>query len=236
VFGGVTETERIRREYERRAREIPSDYYSLARPGVLFGYTQRVRQVVAVLARESLYPPAGLDICEVGCGTGQWLLDLVSWGADPARLAGIDLDGGRIETARGRLPAADLRVGDAADLPWPAGSFDLVLQSTVFTSILEAGMRRRVAAEMARVVRPGGRILWYDFFRNNPKNANVRGVGAEEIRRLFAGRRVELRRVTLAPPLARAAAPVSWTLALWLEKLPWLRTHYLGIIRAESGV
>jgi ubiquinone/menaquinone biosynthesis C-methylase UbiE len=232
----MTETERIRQEYERRAREIPSDYYSLARPGVLFGYTQRVRHVVAVLAREGLYPPAGLDICEVGCGTGQWLLDLVSWGADPARLAGIDLDLGRIATARQRLPAADLRAGDAAELPWPDRSFDLVLQSTVFTSILETDLRRRVAAEMRRVLRPRGRILWYDFFRNNPGNKHVRGVRADEIRRLFAGWRVELERVTLAPPLARAIAPASWTLALWLEKLPWLRTHYLGVLRAESGL
>jgi ubiquinone/menaquinone biosynthesis C-methylase UbiE len=232
----MTETERIRQEYERRAREIPSDYYSLARPGVLFSYTQRVRQVVAALEREGLYPPAGLDICEVGCGTGQWLLDLVSWGADPARLAGIDLDPGRIQTARERLPAADLRAGDAADLPWLDRSFDLVLQSTVFTSILDPALRRRVAAEMIRVLRPRGCILWYDFFRDNPRNRHVRGVRAEEIRLLFPGCRAELRRVTLAPPLARAVAPVAWTLALWLERLPWLRTHYLGVIRAESGV
>jgi ubiquinone/menaquinone biosynthesis C-methylase UbiE len=226
----MTEIERIRREYERREREIPADYYSLARPAVRFGYTERVRQVIAVLVREALYPPAGLNICEVGCGDGQWLVDLVGWGADPARMAGIDLLEGRLETARGRLPAADLRVGDAAELPWPNESFVLVLQSTMFTSILDPDMKRRVASEMLRVLRPGGRILWYDFYRNNPSNPNVRGVGAAEIRALFPGRRIELRRVTLAPPLARLAVPVSPKLALALQKLPFLRTHYLGVI------
>lgn len=227
----MTEIQRIRQEYERREREIPADYYSLARPAVLFSYTQRVRQAIAALARERVYPPAGLDICEVGCGTGQWLVDLVQWGADPARIAGIDLDAGRLEEARRRLPAADLRVGDAAELPWPEASFDLVLQSTVFTSILDEGLKRRVASEMRRVLRPGGRILWYDFFRNNPSNPQVRGVGAAQIRSLFPGCRIELRRVTLAPPVARAAVPVSWMLALALEKIPLLRTHYLGVIR-----
>jgi len=230
----MTEIERIRREYERREREIPADCYSLARPAVLFGYTERVRQVIAALRREALYPPAGLDICEVGCGTGQWLVDLVSWGADPSRMAGIDLQEGRLETARGRVPAVDLRAGDAAELPWPNESFDLVVQSTVFTSILDPDLKRRVAAEMLRVLRPGGRILWYDFFRNNPTNPNVRGVGAAEIRALFPGRRIELRRVTLAPPLARLVVPVSRRLALALETLPFLRTHYLGVIGGQG--
>lgn len=230
----MTEIDRIRREYERREREIPADYYSLARPAALFGYTERVRQVIAALRREALYPPAGLDICEVGCGTGQWLADLVTWGADPARMAGIDLLEGRLQTARQRLPAADLRAGDAAELPWPNESFDLVVQSTLFTSILDPDLKRRVALQMLRVLRPGGRILWYDFFRNNPKNPHVRGVGTAEIRALFPGRRVELRRVTLAPPLARLVVPVSRRLALLLEKLPFLRTHYLGVIGGQS--
>jgi SAM-dependent methyltransferase len=230
----MTEIDRIRREYERREREIPADYYSLARPAVLFAYTERVRQVIAALQTEALYPPADLDICDVGCGTGQWLVDLVSWGADPSRVAGIDLLDGRLQTARGQLPAADLRAGDAAELPWQNESFDLVVQSTVFTSILDNDLRRRVAGEMLRVLRPGGRILWYDFFRNNPGNPNVRAVGAAEIRALFPGRRIELRRVTLAPPLARLVVPVSRRLALALEKLPFLRTHYLGVIGGQS--
>jgi SAM-dependent methyltransferase len=232
----MTELERIRQEYARREREIPCDAYSLARPAILFAYAERIRHVIRVLDQEGMYPPSGLDICEVGCGNGQWLLDLVNWGADPARVAGMDLHPGRIEEARRRLPAADLRVGDAADLPWPARSFDLVLQSTVFTSILDSGLKQRIAAGMLRILRPGGVIVWYDFFRNNPWNPNVRGVGAGEIRRLFPGCRVELRRVALAPPVARVVAPASWILALALAKLPFLRTHYLGVIRGQGSV
>ena len=53
---------------------------------------------------------------------------------------------------------------------------------------------------MLRVVKPQGLILWYDFRYNNPRNPNVQGIGATEIRGLSPGRQVELRKVTLAPP------------------------------------
>ena len=41
-------------------------------------------------------------------------------------------------------------------------------------------MKQKVAAEMLRVVKPQGLILWYDFRYNNPRNSNVRGIGAAE--------------------------------------------------------
>jgi len=141
-----------------------------------------------------------------------------------------------VRHARARLgtPAdggPDVRVGDASHLPWPTGSFDIVHQGTVFTSILDDEMRRSVAREMLRVLKPGGVIAWYDFFVNNPNNAAVRGVGRGEIEAMFSGCHVRLKRVTLAPPLARHLVSISWTAALTLESLALLNTHYLGIIR-----
>ena len=85
---------------------------------------------------------------------------------------------------------------------------------------------------MWRVVKPGGVILWFDFRINNPRNKNVRGISSKEIYSLFPDCSIRrLRRVTLAPPLARRIVPVSWIAASCLEKIPFLRTHYLGIIR-----
>jgi ubiquinone/menaquinone biosynthesis C-methylase UbiE len=91
-------------------------------------------------------------------------------------------------------PGADLRHGDASRLPWPSGHFDIVLQSTVFSSILEAAMRAAVAAEMTRVLAPGGANLWNDFFVDSPRNRAVRGIRRREIAALFPGFDVELRR------------------------------------------
>jgi hypothetical protein len=84
---------------------------------------------------------------------------------------------------------------------------------------------------MLRVLAAGGAILWYDFFVDNPANPNVRGVRRREVEALFPGCRAELRRATLAPPLARRVVPVSWTLGTVLESLRVFDTHYLGVIR-----
>jgi ubiquinone/menaquinone biosynthesis C-methylase UbiE len=96
------------------------------------------------------------QILDVGCGSGQQLLDMESWGARRENLAGIDLIASRVSYACSRLctlpaginPGADIRVGDASKLPWPEATFDIVHQNTVLTSILDDGMKKAVAAEM----------------------------------------------------------------------------------------
>jgi ubiquinone/menaquinone biosynthesis C-methylase UbiE len=116
----------------------------------------------------------------------------------------------------------------------PDDSFDLLLQSTVFTSILDQALKERVAAEMMRVSKPGGLILWYDYHLNNPWNPEVRGVPKAEIFKLFPGCRIELQRLTLALPLARRIAPYSFLICYLLEKLPFLCSHYLGAIKKPA--
>jgi ubiquinone/menaquinone biosynthesis C-methylase UbiE len=124
-----------------------------------------------------------------------------------------------------------VREGDATRLPWPDRSFDIVLQSTVLSSILDPAVRARIAEEMLRVTRPGGLILSYDFFVNNPANPGVRAVTARDLAHLFPTCRRSLHRVTLAPPLARRLAPRSLLLASVLEGLRVLNTHYLAALR-----
>jgi hypothetical protein len=101
----------------------------------------------------------------------------------------------------------------------------------MFSSILDPTVRRLVAAEMLRVAGQKGVILWYDFHVNNPWNASVRGIGRAELRELFPGCQIELHPITLLPPLARRIAPWSHALWLFLTSVPWLCTHYLGVIR-----
>jgi SAM-dependent methyltransferase len=227
----VAEAERIAAEYARRGTSIPPDRYSPATPAQLLLRQSRERAVLAALRRAGMLPLAGRRILDVGCGAGQWLVDFETWGADRAGLAGIDLLDDRIEAARTRLAGADVRAGDASRLPWPSGHFDVVLQSTVFSSILDHAMRTAVAGEMARVLAPGGVIVWNDFFVDSPGNQAVRGVRRREVAALFPGFRVDLRRVTLAAPLARAIAPRSQLAAIALEALRLLDTHYLGVLR-----
>ena len=223
---------RIRAEYERRSREIPKDFYGWGRLPNYFFDTQLVRNCIVELRREGMFPLENRSVADIGCGSGRWLLEFAQWEASD--LHGIELDPGRLQRAKERLPSADLQTGDARHLPWADNSFDLVSHFTVFSSILNDSVRKQIAAEMLRVAKPGGVVLWFDFRINNPRNPNVRGVTAREIRELFPDCDIRLRSVTLAPPLARAVVPVSWIAGLLLEKLPVLRTHYLGIIRKRN--
>ena len=226
-----SEVDRIRTEYERRKREIPADWYAWNRPSNLLFHQQVTRGCIRKLERAKFFPLAGRKILDVGCGDATWLLEFTQWGAEPRLLGGIDLNAGRIQGARQRLPQADLRIGSASELPWPDESFDLVTQYTAFTSILDSELRRAAAAEMLRVLRPAGAILWFDFRCNNPRNDNVRKVGARELRSLFGECEIELEPILLAPPIARFATRRSWVLAECLNIFPFLRTHYLGLIR-----
>jgi ubiquinone/menaquinone biosynthesis C-methylase UbiE len=196
---------------------------------------ERERHLLGLLDRYGLMPLAGKRILEVGCGTGKWLRDLIAWGADPESVFGVELLQASAARARRLCPqAVNIQCGNAAELRFPSATFDIVLQATMFTSVLDQGMKQAMAAEMLRVVRPAGVIIWYDFFMRNPRNPYVQPVTRSDIQRLFPGCSLDLRRMTLAPPLARALAPHSWALCSILSRIPLLCTHYLGAIRSPA--
>jgi SAM-dependent methyltransferase len=226
------EEARIREVYaQRQAR----GRYSWFSPGHLFMVQERERQLLAFLKRYDYPPLAVKKILEIGCGTGYWLHEFIKWGARPENITGVDLLPDRVAEARWLCPGAvKVDCGTAAKLSFSDATFDLVLQSTVFTSVLEPTMKQQMASEMLRVVKRDGLILWYDFHVNTPWNRDVRGVKKQEIYQLFPDCWIQLRRITLAPPLARWLVPYSWILASLLEKIPLLCTHYLGVIRKQK--
>lgn len=179
------EEQRIQDEYKRRAREIPVDYYSLFKSVNLFLYMQKMRTFLPLLVKTGIFPFHEKSLCEVGCGTGSILLDFIKLGFNPRNISAIDLSEERITIAQSRLPKCDIRIGNADQLPWSDNQFDLIMQEVVFTSILDMEMKRKIAKEMLRVLKPTGSIIWYDFRVNNPKNKNVQGIGRKEIVMLF---------------------------------------------------
>lgn len=216
---------------ERYARRAVGDRYHPLQPAVWRERQGRQRALIELLTRHATRPVAALDLLEIGCGQGDNLLELLTLGFDPARLVGNELLPDRLAAARARLPAAlALHAGDATQLPFAPASFDLVLQSTVFSSLLDDEFQRQLAQRMWSWVRPGGAVLWYDFTWNNPRNPDVRGVPMARLRALFPDGRIDARRVTLAPPLARAVGRWPGVVHAALEALPLLRTHLLAWI------
>jgi len=229
----MSELDRIRLEYARRALDPTlQDRYSLFRPDVLFALQTRERAAIRLLKRAGFALLERFDILELGCGGGGVLLDLIKWKADPDRLCGCDLLPERVAEARRRLPVGTvLAVADGGALPYPSACFDLVLQFTVFTSVLDRALQQRIAAEIWRVLRPGGAALWYDFRFQNRGNPAVQAIHPRQVQALFPHGTFTARRVTLAPPIARHLAQWSWLACELLALLPWLRTHDLILIR-----
>ena len=230
------EARRIKDVYAKRAASR-RERYSFLDPGFLFMCQEREVRLLALMAKSKCSPLTEKRILEVGCGSGPGIREFIKWGARPENLAGIDLLPERVAEARRLCPkTVTLETGNAESLPFASSSFDLVSQSTVFSSILDGEVRRRVADEMLRVLKPGGCILWYDFFVKPPRNPDVLAMGKKQIRRLFPVCDITLRRTTLAPPLTRAFAPYSWLLCCCLERLRLLDTHYIGLIRPGGEV
>lgn len=225
--GPSDEAGRIRERYARRAA-LPAARYSRFQPAVLLSLQGRERALVAAFKRAGLHSLAGKRVLEVGCGGGGNLIELMRLGCAPENLAGCDLLEERLAAARRLLPpGVRLFGGDACDLDLGAERFDLVMQMTVFSSILDDGAQEALARRMWEWVAPGGAVLWYDFVWDNPANPDVRGVPLRRVRALFPDGDLSARRITLAPPLARAVVRVHPALYHLLDALPFLRTHLL---------
>jgi SAM-dependent methyltransferase len=221
------ELESIRARYQRRHGRTSE--YSMLNVPVYMMAQEKERALIGLICKVGLAPVGDKRLIEIGCGTGDNLLQFLRLGFTADNVVGNDLLEERLAVARGRLPQSiQLLSGDGSRLPEDIGSFDIVLQSTVFSSILDDGLQERLARRMWQLIASGGGVLWYDFVVDNPRNPDVRGVPLKRVRSLFPeARAFVVQRMTLAPPIARAVArlsPVMYTVA---ATVPFLRTHVL---------
>lgn len=165
---------RLKLEYASRARRLAGgDAYSVFNPSNLFALHSRQRAALAGLRAHGLLDLSGLRILEMGCGAGGVLTEYLGFGVNPQDLFEVDLLPSRLDQVRLRLPASNFYNANGASLPFPSGSFDLMLQYTALSSLLDTNRRREICQDMLRVLKPGGLILSYDFWLN-PLNKHTR--------------------------------------------------------------
>lgn len=225
------ELERVRRVYRARAADQAiGRMYAPFGPATMFTIQEREWVLARLLRASGLTTLAGLDILDVGCGSGGELQRLTTMGAEMSRLAGVDLMEDRVATARDRLPVARLSVASAHQLPFADGSFDLVTQYTVFSSVVDSQLRQAMAAEMRRVLRPTGRILWYDMCRIRPTTDLV-PIRMAELEGLFLGWTISSLPTTLSWTWVHRVVPRSRLAGALLGRVPRLCSHIAALIR-----
>jgi SAM-dependent methyltransferase len=230
------EVERLKLVYRRyRQENRHHTHWSAANRGNQAILEHRTRVLEHLLRAAGMMPLTSRQILEIGCGSGGELSRLRQFGAEAKNLIGVDLQPESVEAARRQHPELRFEVGNGERLSFPNAQFDLVVCSTVFSSILAEGMAQAVVREISRVLVPGGTILWYDFRFNNPWNPQVKGMSRAAIRQLFPGFEPVLRSVTLLPPLARRLGPLTDVLYPALAAIPLLRTHYVGLLH-RTGI
>ncbi|MGZ6389360.1 MAG: class I SAM-dependent methyltransferase [Ktedonobacterales bacterium] len=126
------------------------------------GQGRELRRRAVALAR--LQP--GEQVLDVGCGTGTLAMEVARRVGTTGRVFGIDpgieqIARARAKAARRRMPI-EFQVGVIEQLPFPDQTFDVVF-STLMMHHLPAPLKRQGLAEIARVLKPGRRLVIADF-------------------------------------------------------------------------
>ncbi len=141
----------------RNTLEDWNAYYASGEYRQHWDYSHPSSELVAFVAAGSW--PTGAAALDVGCGAGREAIFLAGQGF---QVTGVDLSEEALRIARDRAAEAGVHVewkkGNALELPLPDASVDLVNDRGCFHIIGEED-RPRYAAEVARVLKPGGRVL-----------------------------------------------------------------------------
>jgi ubiquinone/menaquinone biosynthesis C-methylase UbiE len=135
-------------------------------------------------------------VLDVGCGRGLFLLGAAKRldASRGGKAVGVDL--WQAEDLSGNSPAATLnnaqvegvgdrvevKTGDARKLPFADASFDVVLSSVALHNIYNAGERQQAIREIARVLKPGGRVLIVDIRHTTQYASALRDAGLPDAR------------------------------------------------------
>ena len=139
-------------------------YYDLAVNIITLGQAHHLRKMTV---DHALIQP-GDSVLDVGCGTGAVTLLAKTRSGKDGKAHGIDPAPEMIAVARKKAARKgleiDFRVGVIESLPFPDASMDVVTSSLMMHHLPD-DLKARGLAEVYRVLKPGGRLLVFDFMR-----------------------------------------------------------------------
>ena len=146
-------------------------------------------------------------VLDIGCGDGSALAKLVSYGFQPSNLFGVDINQDRIKAAISNFPSITFSPQDATELQYQDCEFDLVIESTMFVSLVDDNTSSKIATEMLRVLKPGGHVILLDWRYGKPWDNSYKACSRSRVSRLFthakSARLLRIKCGALVPPLGR---------------------------------
>lgn len=225
----------VRDEYDEAYYRRLSESYEQGNP---FS-RQRIRNVLGLLP-----PLDGKRLVDLGCGMGTFTLEAAARGA---RAVGVDFteaavrEGRRIAKSRG-IAGAEFVEADAAALPLPDGSMDVMVAAD-FTEHLDEETLRRILAEVTRVLAPRGDLVLYTPSPSHmlerlrahrlvlqPYGSHIGLRSAEVLAREVERAGMEVRRIVYLPSHLPGLRLVERLLARWV---PLLRRR-IGLVARNS--
>lgn len=187
------------------------------------GKLREMRNRTADLAR--IQP--GDKVLDVGCGTGTLAMIVEPRVGPTGRVFGIDPAAHQIARARSKAVqrhlSIEFQIGVIERLDFPDQSFDVVL-STIMMHHLPNDLKRQGLAEIARVLKPGGRLVIADFQPPDERSAQPVRFGA-------GGSRIQ----DLAALVEEAGFLRVETEEMQLPRLPAHPSGFAGFVRADKG-
>lgn len=154
---------------------------------IIGGLTSRINALFKVIRTAQI---KGLDVTtakviEVGCGYGDGLRPFILNDFKVENLTGIDLMPSRLEVCKVRCPGANYLHMSGHDMKGiKDNQFDMVVEQFAFCHIPNEELKRKIALEMLRVVKPGGFILIMDW-RLTWKKRNIYGPSNKFLNEIF---------------------------------------------------
>jgi SAM-dependent methyltransferase len=221
---------RLRRFYESdgfRKRHDPRH------AGNRYLFERRSRAILRAL-RDAGGLGAGTTYLEAGCERGAVLHVVEEAFGAADRVFGVDLMQDWLADGRRGCPGLRLACADASRLPFADGTFDIVGQYMMLSSVTDREKRRAIGRELLRVVRPRGTIVSMDLRYPRVPPVGWVGVTRSELGNIFPGAVIRYRTCVLLPPLARLLAPLSTGACNLLARLPVLRGWHVASVRRIS--
>lgn len=221
----MEETERIKKHYQDYTNNLTVDInstHAIYNNQIVKERLNLFKQIIASKFKNT----EKLKFMEIGAGAGSNIPFFSSMGIIDENIYANELVEDRSQKLKLNFPNIHVLPGDALQLDME-NTFDIVFQSTVFTSILDLNFKKKLAKNLWKMTKTDGIVLWYDFMYDSPNNKSVKGIDKSEIKLLFnESKNIDFFKVTLAPPIGRRFQ----NLYSFLNSFSFLRTHVIAVI------